>query len=271
MFGFSDTGQWRLIVYLSATGMQAYLKHASDASRPIEKVLDTSWGLPGRKEILKKIEETVFDNPALLDDYATEIIIETPRTLFAPMEVLDSEDSAEETIFSTIFPGSENEMIIDRIDDIAVLFSLTPGLEGFISRTIPGARLRSHLAVLTQYFAGKNTDATRIYVDLRSQEIGNTAGDPAVKEMDIIAFDRKKLLSASTHEWETTEDMAYNILHLIRAYDLRTDEVEINISGKGEEKGKLMELLRKFCSYVVLTTLPASGKELPLAARISSL
>lgn len=123
-----DTGQWRLVVYITASGLRAYLKNVADGSLPIEEIASAQWGDVERKDILQKIEAAVYDNPDLMDDYATDIIVQTPRVAFAPSRLLDIEEYAEDMVFKSLFPGSDSEVSIDHIGDVAALYSLTAGL-----------------------------------------------------------------------------------------------------------------------------------------------
>lgn len=257
----ADTGQWRLIIYLSRFGMRAFMKHLSDKSRQIIEILSTEWSSDDSSMLLKNIENAVYDHPGLLDDYATEIILETPQTCFAPNEITDEEEDAEQTIFESLFPGAEREVLSDRLNSSTALFSLARGLDGFITRTIPGARVRSHLAVIVDRFQRSNADGVRIYIDIRHNN-----------EVDIIAFRANDLISACTQQWHSFEDIAFRIFNLLNAYHIDAAQARINLSGIPEERKKLRDFLRKYCGEVEQTTLPANSNTsgMPLAALLQA-
>lgn len=258
---FADTGQWRLIIYISLKGMKAFLKHITDKSRPIVEMLSATWPESDPASLLRNIENTVYDHPGLLDDYATEIILETPRVCFAPNVILDNAEDSEEEIFSTLFPGDDQEILTDRLSDCTALFTLTRGVEGFISRTIPGARIRSHLAVIAERFRRQSDVEPRIYADIREEEA------------DIVAFQGDILLSASVQKWRAPEDIVYRIINLITAYGKKPNDVKVFLSGADEIIEGLTDSLGGFCKDVTMTPLPISlseGNSLPLAAMLQA-
>lgn len=258
---FADTGQWRLIVYISRQGMRAFLKHISDKSRPMVEMLKVNWPEDDSSTLLTSIENAVYDHPGLLDDYATEIILESPKVCFAPNEIIDSEEDSENSIFSTVFPGEDQEVLSDRLPDCTALFTLARGLDGFISRTIPGARIRSHLAVIAERFRRQKADGPRIYVDIRD------------KHIDLLAFNNEQLLSASVQPWRTKEDILYRIFNLMNAYGFEPGNVHIHLSGNYDIKSEMLDLLRQYCNDVSLTSLPAdisTDNPLPLAALLQA-
>lgn len=258
---FADTGQWRLIIYISRKGMQAFLKHISDKSRPMAQMLSLSWPETEGARLLSNIENAVYDHPGLLDDYATEIILETQQIAFAPNEIIDDEEDSESTIFSALFPGEDAEILSDRLSDITALFTLTRGLDSFISRTMAGSRIRSHLAVITERFRNRKSGEPRIYIDIREGEI------------DIIAFNDENLLSASVQNWRTPEDIAYRILNLLRAYGLQAANTTVYLSGISSAFQPLTEILSNFRITSANTLLPATlseGSSLPLAVMLQA-
>lgn len=145
---FADTGQWRLIIHVASDCMGAVLRHVSDTSRPAVRLFADYWEPLEGRDLLKRIENEVYDHPAILDDYATEIVVTTPKTTWIPTEIMSAGDFAEERVFSEFFPGEE--IMADKIGEATALFSLTDGFDGFMARTLPGARIRSHLAVLAE-------------------------------------------------------------------------------------------------------------------------
>ena len=256
---FADTGQWRLIIHISRTGMAAFLKHLSDTTKPIVEMFRNNWDESENSDLLSKIENCVYDHPGLLDDYSTDIIIDTPIVAFAPSEIIDNEENIEENIFSALYPGSDRELMTDRIGDVTALFSLCDGLDGFLSRTIPGARLRNNLAILIEYFSNKNLGDARVYVDIH----GNNA--------DISAFNQSGLLAASTRRWKHEDDIIYMIFQVLNAYNIAPENANIYLSGMPEVRTAITPKLRQFCGYVVKTTMPEIAEKYNLPSAVALL
>lgn len=251
---FADTGQWRLIVQISHTGMTGLLKHATDTTRPLVQIVNAKWDYATGGELLRRIENTVYDHPSMLDDYATEIILLTPHACFAPNNVIDTMEDAEAQIFNTLYPGSKQEILSDRLSDKTVLYSMVRGLDGFMSRTLPGARLRSHLGVIAEYLEARQTGgASNVYVDIREGEA------------DIFLYVDGKLYSASVQQWQKPEDLAYRIFNLLNAYEINTSAARIYLSGIRQIRMQLTEILQRLRANVRNMPLPPQpNEELPL-------
>lgn len=254
---FTDTGQWRLLIYISPAGMLALLKHISDASRPAALLFSTHWNETEGKDLLSRIENNVYDHPGLLDDYATDVIIETDRLTWIPNEILDSEDIEEEA-YRALFPGNDSEIISDRLADCTAVFSLAPGLGSFLGRTLPGARLRSHMGILVENLSTKMPGSARIFADLHDGYA------------DIIGFGPKGLLASATHKYTEPIDVAYRLFHLMETYGLDPRETPVMLSGNRNDRQQLAELLRNYNDHVSFTALPdgEGTEELPLAAKL---
>ncbi|MDE6218390.1 MAG: DUF3822 family protein [Muribaculaceae bacterium] len=259
----ADTGQWRLIALISEEGMTACLRHSRAQAAPPAILFSNHWQDNGNN-LLQKIENTVYDNPRLLDDYATEVIIQTPKALFVPSLLLD-EIGIEEDLLGSVYPAEAEDIFTDNAHGMAsedkesCIYTLTPGLPAFLQRTLPGARISCHLSVLIEKFRHHTSEHTRIYADIRQ------------KGADILAFNGKNLLSASVQPWESTADIAYRILLLMKSYNLGAENVEIRLSGLSDIKTELANILRKMIGYVVFNPEPSSVTEmgLPLPLAIS--
>ncbi|MDE6811930.1 MAG: DUF3822 family protein [Muribaculaceae bacterium] len=251
---FTDTGQWRLIIYISHSGMRAFLIHISDKSHPIVRLLATNWPADDPASLLNNIESAIYDNPRLLDDYATDVIIETSQVCFVPNNFILSVEDAESIVFSSLFPGEAKEILSDTTDDVTALFSMTRGLDGFIARTMPGARLRSHLAVLIENFRKITTaDSPAVYADIRDSEL------------DLILFKGKDLISASVQKWHSPEDIAYRIFNMLNAYSINPVLTKVFLSGLQKPVDALRETVSGYFSDLQPTPLPANpGGDDPL-------
>ena len=221
---FADTGQWRLIIYISHSGMTALLRHASDPQRPIVRMFDATWPLPdspaGGASLLKRIENTVYDHPGVLDDYATDIIIESPHATWVPTAVIESAagEDPEQQVFHSLFPGVEGDICTDRLGDITALYSLSPGLEAFLGRTLPGARMRLHLGVLAEGVPAMLGDRPAVAAAFRDNGF------------DLLAFGTDgRMLSASARS--AANDPCADILKAMQVLGLAEGSADIILCG----------------------------------------
>lgn len=255
---FADTGQWRLLIYINSNGMCAYLKDISDRSRPVVEMFNSRWDAADNDSILHHIENAVYDNPGLLDDFATDIIIDTNYTTLVPSQIVN-EEILEDEIFHALYPVNNMETMTDYAGAATVIFSLCNGLESFLSRTLPGCRIRNNLAILIENFYPKVSDTPRIYVDIKDNSV------------NIFAFDSSRLLAASCRRWRNTDDISYFVYHLLDAYSLPPESSEIYIAGPNEIRQPLTESLRRFCGYVVRMNLPEISEKYNLPTALGLL
>lgn len=254
---FADTGQWRLIIYVSVEGMCAVLRHVSDTSRPAVQLFNEHWDRLDGRELLDKIENVVYDHPSVLDDYATEIVVESSLLTWAPTEILRQDDFADESIYKEVFPDIETEVMADQIGKLTSLYSFTPGFDGFMARTIPGSRIRSHLGVLFERLCPDCDDGRfRIYIDIRSGK------------MDVLVFHGDTLLCTSVQSCEAPEKIAECIKACIMAWEMDSAEVSVYLNGDVRMVDRIKELMNSNCVTVSQMNLPEhiAGSGLPLAA-----
>ncbi|MDE5870070.1 MAG: DUF3822 family protein [Muribaculaceae bacterium] len=259
-----DTADWRLIIYISRSGMSAYLKHEEDPMEPLVTLFHEHW--TGNEEnLLNRIETAVYDHPQLFDDFSTEIIINTDRALWIPRAVVEETKGTgnsprdEYELYKMVYKAEEEDIFSDEFSDKLCLYTLVPGLNSFIRRTLPGARTWCQQTLAVRRFTDQVSDMPRLYVDIREGEA------------DYYAFDGKKLLLAATHGWVDKMDIAYQVFNFIDIWNLDKSNTQVLLSGKREVKSELMSVLREHLQYVMLTMLPSSvsKSDLPLAVGLA--
>lgn len=216
----TDTGLWRLTVYLSDHSLRAWLHIPAEPEREPRQLLDLSW--PRSEDgLLQRISNSIYDHPQILDDYSASVVIEAPDTLLVPASLLGEESDAER-IYAKVFSAREEDVMTDEIGGReAALFTLTPGLKGFLQRTFPGARIECHLNRLKR-IARSHGDGIRLFADLRDGMA------------DLLAFDGQELLSASTQICKEWSDVAFHIINLMDIYELRPENTSLLLAGNSE-------------------------------------
>lgn len=255
-FRVDDTAEWHLTVYMSEKGMSAYLKNVENPLEQVVTLFSENWKSDDRN-LLDNIENAVYDHPQLLDDFSTDVVVAAPRCLWIPAEVADGrEELAAE--YRKIYPSSEDDIFFDAVGDMRCVYTLAPGLPSFMRRTLSGARIRSLQGLLVSRFMENVADMPRLYVNIRDDEA------------DMLLFDGKKLLLASTHPWREQTDLLYNVLNIMEVYKLDSGNTKVSLSGLKEVKTDFMKELRKYVTYVMLTTLPSgfSKSDIPLGAAL---
>lgn len=252
-----DTAVWRLVIFISKRGMSAYLKNLENPLENIITLFEEEWECD-ETELLPHIEDCVYNHPQLLDDFATEIIVCSPRSLWFPeSECEDSEDVY--SLYEKIFPGEDSGIMEDEREGMICAYSLAPGLPSFLRRTLPGAKVSSHQGVLVSKFIKQNTDMPVLYIDIRQEEA------------DYILIDNNKLLLAATHQWHNMMDIGYMTMNIFDVYGLNPKQAQVSLSGETSDKQELVKLMREQISFVMFTLVPTavSKVDMPLSAAIS--
>ena len=255
-----DTADWRLIIYISRTGMSAFLKNEEDPMEPLITMFSESWPRED-SGLLRRIESAVYDHPQLFDDFSTEIIINTERSIWVPLREIEKGNGEEDNyrdeteLFNMVYDASEEDIFMDEQGDRICLYTLVPGLHPFIRRTLAGARTWCQQTLAVRRFAEQVSDMPRLYVDIRDGEA------------DYYGFDGRKLLIAVTHPWRDKMEIAYRVFNMMELWKLDSGNTQVMISGKRDIKNELMGILREHLNYVMLTMLPSSisRSEHPLA------
>ena len=214
---FADTGQWRLLLKIGCSGLEAFLENTLHTEIEPQPLCSISWDI--NKDMLQhNIEEAVYNNPRLLDDFATRIILYDPRTLFVPSEVADEAVGAEEELYQKVYSAEESDIMTDRDRDITAVWCLAPGVKSFLMRTFPGARITCNLMEQVRELRKNNKDLSLFAIARKN-------------EVDIILLEEGNLISASTHEWTHPDDIAYLALNLLDVYNYPASGVSIFMEG----------------------------------------
>ena len=218
---FADTGQWRLLLKIGCTGLEAYLENTLHPEIEPQALCTASW--PLNKDMLRQnIEDAVYNNPRLLDDFATRIILYDPRTLFIPTEIAEEALGTEEELYKKVYVAEESDIMTDHDRDITAAWCLAPGVKSFLMRTFPGARISSNLMEEVRRLRKEN-DGLTLFALARKGEV------------DIILLEDDKLISASTHEWSHTDDIAYLVLNLPDVYGYKKEDMKVVLEGAPED------------------------------------
>lgn len=248
-----DTAYWRLTIYVSRTGMAAFLRNEEDPTEPVVTLFSDTW-VRDDESLLRHIETVVYDHPQLLDDFSTDIVICTDHALWVPREMLD-EPGSEYELYNKVYTAEEEDISADEFEDMVCLYMLTPGLLPFIRRTLPGARTWCQQTVAVRHLIDRGSDMPRVYADIRAGEA------------DILAFDGRRLLLSATHPWRDRMEIAYHIFNTMSVYGLDPGKTQVSLSGHRDVKTELMKTLREHLKYVMLTMMPSavSSAEMPFA------
>lgn len=214
---FADTGQWRLLLEIGLTGLTAYLENTLHPEIEPQFLCKSDWNL-NKDNLRTNIEEAVYKNPRLLDDFATKIILFDPRVLFIPRQYAEEAPGAEEELYKKVYVAEDADIMTDADSDITAAWSMGPGIKSFLMRTFPGARITCNLMNLVRSLRKEN-QGLKIHANARENEV------------DLVFLENNDLISASTHEWRHPDDIAYLLLNLLDVYGYKVRDVNVELAG----------------------------------------
>lgn len=254
---FADTAQWKLIIGVSETGLCAFLKSISDNEAKPVMLVNKKWE-KNAAGILENIESAVFDTPRMLDDFATQIIVSTDKSLWIPTDITD-DDEFDENLFTSVYPAEIEDLFSDMGEDQVCLYTLIPGLNSFFRRTLPGCKISSHISLLKNTFQ-KVAGNSSVFVNVHE------------KMVDIITFRDGEFLCGVTHQWREPSDIAYKIMLAANVYSLDLKDTEIQFTGDNQSFETVVSLLSEFFKSINRLDIPQVCKDLdvPLSVALAA-
>ncbi len=249
-----DTGQWHLAVNISKHGFGAWLLPDASLGRTPRVINRQTWA-PSEEGLLNRIEDAVYDNPTVLDDYSADIIVECDRQLWLPAQLYASDEECAEAYVS-IYGGDMMDVMVNDLSKEKCAFMLIPGLKSFMQRSFPGARIWSQQSLLKESESQPH-DSFICLIDVRDSSA------------DIILLCRGELQCASTHLWKTETDIAYVLLNILKTYDASSANTDIIFSGRRDIRQNLGKTLSPYFKSISQKNHDLDGKEIPTAVYLA--
>lgn len=257
----ADTGRWHLVVRIGNNGAEAWLNYIADTSRP-NRLFAIEFD--DSETPIEQLERAVYDNPRVLDDFSTDVIIDTDRVMWVPR----SADDPEETrlMADTLWPALATDVLTDRVDSEVCHFVLTPGLATCMQRTFPGARVVCGLSVLRRFVAKRHSEGTALFIDFSDKGM-----------IHILATRSGKLLFAVTKPSEHYDvpTLVRLIVNALEACEYERSETHLTINSDASNMvshavaSRLAEALEPYIADYThtdtTTRLGTNGMPLPLA------
>lgn len=195
-------------------------------------------------DVLSRVEDAIYEDPLLLDDYRTSILVRPSATLLLPPHMVDEDDYEGNARALDVVDAAEyKDVWCERIGETTALFSTPGGVKDFLSRSFLTEDVHHILKPMVEHFAAKakGEGGEKVWV-----HVGHSV-------LDMVAFRNGKLLHAGS--WKCTEaaDAAYFILFAWRALRLDPAQGELRVSGDEKVCRNLMTMLRRHINYVGLT------------------
>ncbi len=240
----SNPRLWQLYVAIDSRGLDVM------AYNPLEEhSLVTAFVEYDGDYSPKAVEDAVYDNPFLLNDFkrATIVMRDIPFALL-PDDVADNQQMAE-TIVGELTGRVDAEILFDRLPLLGMSVAYAPDTEllNFLRRTFPGVTVRHRLSALLQYWHA-TTRAMRpltTHVNLRGETL------------DIAAYSGNCLIFANTFRASAMADRLYYIM-AVRQSIGADGEIPILLGGDRHLRDELTGVLSRYVSRVLPAVFPVA-------------
>lgn len=198
---------------------------------------------------LKNIENIIYDNPLLLNDYSkVNIIVETPNFIISP-DSISSEDTLR-TLVEAAHPDIADDapLIINTLGSFGANITTALSLQesNFMSRTFYNARIANSFVPLIRYFASQLSEGgtLRTFVNVRPDSA------------DIVVMSHNRLYLANRFRYRDTTDLQYYTLAVTDPSLWQCDG--ICITGSRPLRDELIRGLRQFRQQVIPLIFPSA-------------
>ncbi len=247
----------QLIVCAGPYNLEATL--TDTAQRVWHQLVARSWRCEPC-QALRRLEDTIYESPALFRDIHTTLLVRPTVTTLVPSALLeDDENEAAQAIMKQFDPTTDTEVRIQKVDQATSLLYSTPaGTHDFLSRSFPSEKITHALTPLINYFAATaaREGGERVWVDIR----------PGI--LDIVAMRRGSLILANSFNFREATDAAYYLVYTWRTLGIDNSEGELYICGEEATRREVTDLLRRHINYVAMPRL-ATPIKAALAQNIS--
>lgn len=237
---FSKSEQYTLSIRLRTDGFSfsVFVPTQEEATHYFHHAIHPSLSLTANlKQALPRYE-------FLSCSYKRVFILSTGnRYTSLPLEFYDPEE--KEVIFYHNHPHRDNEIVLGNTlkrEQIVFLFGMEKSAYQLLLQHYPQARFYNQAFPLAGWFAVKSKlgNSRKMLAFIRSESI------------DILCYERGRLLLANSFTCQHTEDRVYYLLYVWKQlrFDQRRDE--LHLAGTLTEKEKLLAQLRRFIGQVFI-------------------
>ena len=247
---------WRLGMTLSDRALDVALYPPVEN----EEMIWRSFRLdPAAINPLKALEDVIYDNPLLLDDFK-KVECLTDYCYRMPLPAESTNDDCRTALATTnpeIDTESEIEIHSTGCSNAIVASVQDADIKSFLLRTFYNIRFTDRMSMLCRYFrkAGGGNGTSRIYALTRD------------RRMKLIAIDGDRLLLANDFDYQKPIDAAYYIMASMESLGLDMNSTGMHIEGS--DRQEIAEILNPYIrsiDQIPLSTLHCRASKATLQA-----
>lgn len=239
---------WVLLLALRASELQwaAYDTEATNTLVAGTLPLDLTAG-----SYLKALENAVYDNTALLNDWKqVRLVADAERMMIMPKE-LEADDDLALDALQAAYPNAQGDWALCAMPRCQALmgFELPEGVLSFLQRTWNMPQIVGRLYPMAEHYAAHDRERTGATMHLNLQP----------DKADVVVIKDNRLLLANTYSLRSTADAAYFALHAWLSCGLDARHDEMLVTGPLPLRQELLPQLRTRVSYVMPAIFPAAA------------
>lgn len=241
----SDRSHWRLSLTVGDSCVRAIFR--DDAAHRVVCYSSRTWqGDPA--ESLSKIVDAIYEDPVILDDYTTTILVRPTRMLFVPATTPADDIEANAAELISLVDAADNKDVWTEplLPGVLAVWSTPAEVRDFLLRTFPTEDVHIALLPLVRLMADTRGEVAIVHLD-------NTT-------LDIVVMRDGVPLLINTREYGEPADAAYYIVYALQAIGVSTATAEVRVSGRREVRAQLMPMLRRHLGFVTNALLPTPVK-----------
>ena len=242
---FTKSEQYTLSIRLSADGFSFSVHTLTNG----ECLFMDTFAVNTSYSLTANLKEMLASTSALQYRYKqTNILIDTPRFTTIPFELFEDEQTEE--LFYQNFAKSSHETILCNIlgkSNVALLFGMDKYAHQLLCEHFPKVRIFACISPLTEFFAQQSQESScrKLYAHIKKTS------------MEILAFEKGKLLIVNTFPCQHINDRIYYLLYIWQQLGFSQEKDQLWLAGDTKEEELLTEL-NKFLRQVNIQ--PAQGK-----------
>lgn len=249
MKDYSDHDIWRLSLTVGMRGLEAVFYNKN--TRSFDSYVSRVWECPDA-DVLKNVENAVYDDSLLPDGYDTSVLIRPKATLLVPADTVDADnpDTWREAL-DAVDASEQKDVWYESMGDVAVLYSTPRGIKDFLSRTF----LTEDIHHIDIPFAVNVLSKAHIE---GGEKMWVHYSDDVI---DIVACRDGVLLHAGFWYCPHGADAVYYTLFAWNALGFDPRQGELRISGMDKYRAEVMTALRKHIHYVSLAVCSSAASQ----------
>lgn len=230
--------QYTLSIRLSADGFSFSIYDPTEKA----SIIHTAYRIEPNISLTANVKQAWAKNEFLkLPFKRVNLLIDTPRYTTVPLELF--EEAQAETIYYHNHPRNLSEVVSYNIlnrSNCVILFSIDKSTYNLLYEYFPQARLYATVCPVIEYLCDRSRlgNNRKLYAYIQK------------KHIDILAFERGKLLFANTFPNRGNADCIYFILNVWKQIGLEQEIDELYLTGTPNDKENFTDELRKYVKIV---------------------